>query len=236
MLIESQVITLRIVCNVLLGAVLGLILQVSIVTAQSNLPLQNAPNKSSPVIGEDAYNHVLDILFPRDKPASDGTIWVIVLRFKPSSHPESQIVIRKSVSKVEVIEYTSPDGSIYNKLNEALARGSEEDAVELAKLIRVMRTEVSVPPTFIRRWQATLFGNIPPTTKALRAALEKADKTGAESFVLHGTFYDLWYEQGLNKMSFNLYDVEVDKSGSDGEFKLVRWMNAVRRDIVKLKQ
>jgi hypothetical protein len=154
----------------------------------------------------------------------------------PSSKPESQIIVRRDVDrKLEVVEYASPDGSIYNKLNEALARGDKEDAAEMAKSIRVTRREVSVGQAQARRWYAAFFDSLAGTTKTLRGALEESDKMGAESFVLHGTFYDLRYEQGLNKLSFKLYDVEVDKPGSDGEFKLVQWMNGVRREVGRLK-
>jgi len=69
----------------------------------------------------------------------------------------------------------------------------------------------------------------------LREALEKADSTGAESFVLHGSVYELWYVQGLKAMSFSLYDVDVTDTRSRAEFKLVQWMNTVRRDVEKLK-
>lgn len=233
---RTQAMTLRLIGSAALGAMLTLMLQVSSVNAQGGATLQNAQTKTYPVIGGETYNRVLDILFPRDEPASGGTLWAVVLRFKPNSKPESQIIIRRDVNrKLEVVEYTSPDGSIYGKLNEALARGDKEDAAEMAKSIRVTRREVSVAPAQARQWYATFFDSLASTTKTLRGALEESEKTGAESFVLHGTFYDLWYEQGLNEMSFKLYDVEVDKPGSDGELKLVQWMNAVRREVGRLK-
>ncbi|MFN7949554.1 MAG: hypothetical protein U0Z53_29625 [Blastocatellia bacterium] len=227
---------LRLFGNATLGVMLILMLLISSIKAQSGATLQGAQTKANPVVGEETYNRVLDILFSRDVPASRGSLWTFILRFKPSSKPESQIIIRRDVNrKLEVVEYTSPDGSIYGKLNEALAHGGKEDAAEMAKSIRVTRREVSVAQAQARRWYATFFDSLASTTKALRERLEESDKTGAESFVLHGTFYDLWYEQGLNEMSFKLYDVEVDKLGSDGEFKLVQWMNAVRREVGKLK-
>lgn len=236
MQMKTQAMTLRLIGSPALGAMLILMLQVSSVNAQSGATLQDAQTKTYPVVREETYNRVLEILFPRDVPTSRGSLWAIVLRFRPNSKPESQIIIRRDVNrKLEVVEYTSPDGSIYAKLNEALARGGKEDAAEMAKSIRVTRREVSVTPAQARRWYATFFDSLAGTTKALREALDESEKTGAESFVLHGTFYDLWYEQGLNEMSFKLYDVEVDKSGSDGELKLVQWMNTVRRDAGKLK-
>jgi hypothetical protein len=236
MQMKTQAMTLRLMGSAALGAMLTLTLLACSVKAQSGVTLQDAQTKTYPVVGEETYNRVLDILFSRDVPASRGSLWTVSLRFKPSSKPESQIIIRRYVNrKLGVVEYTSPDGSIYGKLNEALARGDKEDAVEMAKSVRVARREVSVAPAQARRWYATFFDSLVSTTKTLREALEESEKTGAESFVFHGTFYDLRYEQGINEMSFKLYDVEVDKPGSDGELKLVQWMNMVRRDVAKQK-
>jgi hypothetical protein len=94
---------------------------------------------------------------------------------------------------------------------------------------------VSVAPAQARRWHAALFESLAGSARTLRAAGDEFDKTGGESFVLDGTLYELRYEQGLNRMAFTLYDVEVDKPSSDGEFKLVRWMNAVRREVGRLR-
>lgn len=233
MQMRTQAMTSQLISNAVLVIVLALALQVSSASAQSSAPLQEAQPKSRPVIDDGTYSRVLDIVFPRDEPATGGTMWAVVLRFKPNFRPESQLVIKRGANKVEVIEYTPADGSIYAKLNEALERGSKRDAAELAKSIRVTRREVSVPHAQVKQWYAALFDSIPSTTKMLRQALETADSTGAESLVLHGSFYDLWYEQGLNRMSFGLYDVDDARSG--GEFKLAQWMDMVRREVEKLK-
>lgn len=222
------------IIRAVMSAIVAVMLQVGGGAAQSSAPLQGV--QARPVIDEGTYSSVLDIVFPRDESSTGRTMWAIVLRFRPNSAPESQIVIRKSSSKVEVIEYTPTEGSIYTKLNEALERGVRRDAVEMAKSVRVSRREVSVSHAQVKRWYVALFDSISGTTKTLREALEKADSTGVESFVLHGSVYDLWYAQGLKEMSFSFYDVDVADARSGAEFKLVQWMNSVRRSIEKLKQ
>jgi hypothetical protein len=144
-------------------------------------------------------------------------------------------VIRSGSNKVEVVEYVPADGTVYAKLNDALERGARRDAGELAQLIRVSRRKVAVPHTQVKLWYMTLFDSISGTTKTLRETLERADSTGAESFVVHGTVYELWYAQGLKEMSFSLYDVDVADARSSAEFKLVQWMDTVRRDVQKRK-
>lgn len=227
--------TLRLISNSALGVLLILALQVGGANAQRSASPQESTHKSYPVVSRETYNRVLDILFPRDAPTPSNTVWAVVLRFRPSFKSESQIVIRRDVDKVQVIEYASSDGNIYGRLNDVLAHGGKEDAIEMAKAIRVKRRDINVPLAQVKQWHATLFSSIASTTKTLREAGEEFDNTGGESFVLDGSVYELWYEQGLNRMSFSLYDVEVDKSTSDGEFKLVQWMNAVRRGVAKLK-
>ena len=87
----------------------------------------NGALKSNKVISQETYNQVLDILFNRDESAKN---YLLVLRFGPSFHPESQIVIRGGGDKVEVLEYTSMSGNIYSKLNEIISHGGKEDAVQ----------------------------------------------------------------------------------------------------------
>jgi hypothetical protein len=220
------------VIGAVLIAIVALTLQVGGVAAQTSATLQSQQSTSHPVIDERTYRNVLDIVFPRDEP-SDRTLWAIVLRFRPNSLPESQIVIRRGLRKIEIVEYSPTDGNIYAKLNEALDRGSRRDAVELAKSIRVTRREVTVPHRQVKRWYTTFFDSIPGTTKTIREALQKADNTGVESFVLHGSVYELWYAQGLMEVSAKLYDVDLADARSGAEFKLVQWMDNVRRGVQK---
>lgn len=235
MQVKNGSINLRRINTATLGALLILLLQVNSVHAQGNLSPQVSTPKSYPVVSQETYSRVLDILFPRGAPTPSNTVWVVILRFLPSFKSESQVVIRRDVDKFQVIEYASPDGNIYGRLNEVLAHGGKEDAVEMAKMIRVNRRVVSVSPAQVKRWHTTLFDSIPGASKTLREVGEEFDKTGSESLVLDGSVYELWYEQGLNKMTYSLYDVEVDKPGSDGEFRLVQWMNSVRREVGRVR-
>jgi vacuolar-type H+-ATPase subunit I/STV1 len=229
--------TLRMIVNAALGAILIFALQVTNVNAQRVSAAQDRTPKSYPLAHQETYNRVLDIVFPRADPNPSKTIFAFVLRFKPYSQSESQVIIRRGADKIEVIEYTTLDGGIYAKLNELIASGSKEDAVELAKAIRVKRKAVSVPYAQVKRWYATFFDNLARTTKTLSVKGEEFDRTGGSVTVfLHGAVYDLWYEQGLNQLSFRLYDVDLDDVRSSAVFELVRWMDTVRRTIAELKQ
>ncbi|HXQ35597.1 MAG TPA: hypothetical protein VN843_16390, partial [Anaerolineales bacterium] len=179
------------------------------------------------------YNSVLDAVFPRNDPDTSKTNFEFVLRFEPSFHATSQVVIRNRGDKTEVIEFTSPDGNIFDKLNEALSRGVKENAAIMAKSIRVKRREIAIPEAQIKGWYDDFFGSLAATEKTLQQRGEDALKNQSVTLVLDGTIYTVWYKQGLNKSSLTLYDVEVDTPGSDGEFKLVQWMNRIRRYLTK---
>src|SRR6266498_4663705 len=141
--------------------------------------------KSNKVISQEAYNRVLDILFPREEPAGN---YRLVLRFRPSFHPESQVVVKRGLNKLEVIEYTSLSGNIYSKLNDLVARGSKEDAMELAKLIKVRRRSIEVADSQVRQWHTGFFESFDGSLKAFRKESEQFGKAGTIDVVLDGTF------------------------------------------------
>jgi len=60
---------------------------------------------------------VLDIIFQRDEGNRD---YDIVLRFEPSNAPESQLYIKRTATKTQVLEYTSVNGNVYGKIDNIL--------------------------------------------------------------------------------------------------------------------
>ena len=224
----------RLIGNFVLGATFSLAFPISLVNGQSNSS-SDQPQRTYPVISWETYNRVLDAVFPRTDPDTSKTIFEFVLRFEPSFHATTQIVIRNRGDKTEVVEYTSPDGNIFDKLNETLAHGGKKDAVAMAKSIRVKRREIAIPEAQIKRWNNEFFESLATTEKTLQQRGEEALKTRSVTLVLDGTTYNVLYKQGLNKSSLSLYDVELDTPGSDGELRLVQWMNSIRREVAKSK-
>jgi hypothetical protein len=195
--------------------------------------LQDGAAKSNKVVRQETYNRVLDIVFPRDEPAGN---YYLVLRFRPSFHPTSQVVIKRGVDKVEVIEYTSLSGNIYSKLNELMSHGAKEDAVEMAKLIKVGRRSVQVSNALVKQWHTSFLESLAESLKTFRKKSDEFDKAGTIDVVLDGTFYDLWYSQDVSEMSLSLYDEEVSDQQPNGHLKLVQWMNSIRHEVAKQKQ
>jgi len=233
MQMRIQNISSRLMGGFVLAAALSLVSQVGL-NAQSNAPPDQS-QRTNPVVSWKIYYAVLDTVFPRTDPDTSTTTFELVLRFEPSFHATSQIVIRNRGDKTKIIEYTSPDGNIFDKLNEALGHGAKEEAATLAKSIQVKRREIAMPEAQIKGWYKDFFDSLTATGKTLQQRGEESLKTRSVTVVLDGTTYNLWYQQGLNKTSLSLYDVEIDTPGSDGELKLVQWMNRIRREVAKTK-
>jgi hypothetical protein len=221
---------LRGVLNTALMVVLILLFQVNDAYSQGGSSLQEGRLKSYKVVSQETYNRVLDILFPQD----DSSMVTIVLRFEPSFQPESQIVIKRGLNKAEVIEYSSLSGNIYSKLNNVMARGGKEDAIEMAKLIKVRRRSMEVPYARVKRWHADFLDSVSESMNAFKEKLDEYD-TGTSTTALDGTFYDLWYKHISNEMSFRVYDQAIEVPRLVADLKLVQWMNAVRQEVGRLK-
>ena len=220
---------LRILPKLFFVIVLALVCQVTGTDFENTSPARQGQLKSFKVVSPETYNRVLDMLFPR----GDSGIVTIVLRFEPSFQPESQITIRSGQDKSEVIEYKSLSGNIYSKLSDVIAHGGKEDAVEMAKLIKVGRRSIEVPYAQVKQWHARFLVSVSDSLNSFKGKIDEYD-TGTSTIALDGTFYYLWYKQISNEISFKLYDHEVNSQGATGDFKLVQWMNIVRREVERL--
>ncbi len=180
--------------------------------------------KSRPVISNETYEAVLEIVFPRE------TACDYVLRFEPTLAPESQIVIRRSRGKTEAIEYTSLSGNIYRKLDRLKAKGASEDAMEMAKAIRVRKRTVEVPLNYESLWRSN-FSISNEASKKLLEERRAEEAQGIGTVPLDGTLYVIWRGQNGHDAFFRQWDHEVSDHEVTGEFQLVQWMNNIRRDV-----
>jgi len=212
--------------------VLTLVIQATSIYCQGVSAVRNNEQTSNKVISQEIYNHVLDILFPRDEAAKN---YLLVLRFGPSLHPESQIIIKGGSDKVEVVEYTSLNGNIYNQLNKFVIQGGKEDPVEMAKLIKVHRRSIEVTPSEIKKWHAGFLSSFANLSKSFQNQTKQLNKDGGITIVLDGTLYQFWYSQGVGRTSFSVWDEEVSDEQPNGVLKIVQWMNSVRHIVEKLK-
>lgn len=222
--------SLQVAVKAALPLVLVVVSQVTAAYSQNSPAVPENRLKSYRVVSPETYNRVLDEVFPRD----DSGLFVIVLRFQPNFQAESQIIIRRELDKAEVIEYTSLGGNIYRQLNDVISHGGKEDAGEMAKLIKVKKRSIRVPLAQVKEWHSTFLASIGESLKTFTEKI-KEDASGTSSIALDGTFYGIWYRQIGGEMSFRLYDQAVEVPRLTGDFKLVQWMTAMRRDIAQRK-
>lgn len=173
-------------------------------------------HKSSFVGASERYERTLDLLFPRevDNPKKHLRSR-IVLRFRPSFAPESQIVIsRYADGGAEVMLFSLPAerGSVADHINELVERDIE-DPTEIARQIKVERKRVDLDSSVID------------------ALLQRySDLRVAPSLdtqiTLDPTFYELWFETGSNR--FHLSLAGPDYSYAPKADPVIRWMNDVR--------
>lgn len=226
----------RLLIRVAISLTCGVALCSEIISAQRCIPQQRQLPQSHPVVTSQTYNQVLDAVFPRETRGDRQIVFEIILRFRPSFQSTSQIIIRKFTTGVEVIEYTSMVGSIYQKLNKILADGGKEDVIEMTKAIKVKKRTVNVSEAQVMRWYDAFFDSFNATAKTLHKIGDELSRTnGSETILLDGTNYDVWYKHRLNELAFSLYDHEVSESISNYEFRLIRWMNTIRLDVENFK-
>jgi hypothetical protein len=192
--------------------------------------------QSFQIVSSRTYNQVLDVVFPKDAEYSKGILWQLVLRFKPNTKPESQIIIQKLLDGFKVIEYKSENGSIFTRLNKWRNENGKEDIAEMIKDIKVSRIELNIPSNEIKGWYSTFFKVIPDATQKIKYASEEFARTkGAITIFLEGSYYETWFMYGGNEISFVFYDDEINEKQINGKSLLVRWMNKIRLRIQRTK-
>lgn len=212
-------------------AVLVLFMQTAVLQAQCGSSDKTLP-RTIPTVSQETYNRVLEILLPIEYPSPDKTDFFIALRFQPSFSRTSQITIRNDVEKTEVIEYAA-NVNVYDELNKILAETCLENPEEMAKLIKVEKKKLDVPPLRVKQWHINFLRSLSSSLDNFRQRSEQRAKDGTVSIILDGTSYKLWYMQGGDKIEIEFYDAEIDDPKVTGNFKLVQWMNTVRQQVRK---
>jgi hypothetical protein len=181
------------------------------------------------LISEQAYHAALDEVFPRGDAGGLDVEYQLILRFEPSRHLESQIVIRAFADRrVEAVLYQPVGRSVWDVSNEQVVQGGTDSVTQIASRVRVQRQDCGVSWEVAHGWQSSFFQYLASSLGLLRAAARRYERTGTSEVVLDGTRYELWYTQGMVQLHWRFMDVEVDDSGATGSAPLPRLMNDVR--------
>lgn len=192
--------------------------------AQEQPPKGQLPNVNH-VVSDEIYDQVLDIVFPRN--ALAGAFgYAFVLRYKPSFGAESQIVIINDGDGIEVTEYTSSNGSIYNQLSKSARFTEDTSAEEAAKLVHVNKRTLQIPSANIERLRAGFYDYLRDASRHERTGI--TENRNKVSIATDGTQYLLWY-RGAAQISFDSSGSNVEDPPRLNEHSLVKWMKEVRR-------
>lgn len=187
---------------------------------------QKSKQKESliPVIKSETYNQVLDLLFPCE--VLTGSFgYAFVLRYEPSFNAESQITILNRAGKIQIVEYTSLDGNIYQKINDIYQRTGQNKAEELAKQIQVQKRVVNISPSEIKRLRESFYNSSHRVIEYEKNLIGENIKV--VTLTDDGARYRLWY-RGTGIIYYDLSGSDINSSSLINEHPMIKWMKNVR--------
>ena len=184
--------------------------------------------RTIPVVSDEDYEQVLNLLFPLNALKEPSYDFVTILRYKPSFVSESQVVLIGREGYVQVIEYRSLDGNLNTKLSEML-EGGELSPAEMAKWVRVSRRETRVSFSQAQKWRGGLIAGINSAVRPKSLRYVPPAKT--VTVITDGTEYELWDSSGGGEIHFSLVGSETHKRIFPATASFITWMDTVRAQV-----
>jgi len=186
-------------------------------------PLVDADGKL-PMPAEGTGGRVRDLAFPVEQGSWRTGGFMLVLRFVPSFHPESQIVVRYAVSGTASVDYRAAQASFEDVWRTYYCRDLDNKA--LLRLMGVKKSSLALPDAVVQRWFEDLW-------RAWVASAPILEQEAYGSTVqLDGTRYHLDYYDAQKHLSLSVMGSEIPYEEA-GDLPIVQWMNRVRKDIEK---
>jgi hypothetical protein len=201
------------------AASIGLVL----CTLHSANPQEPAPPRTIRLPQGAALENLIDAAFPLPQTSLRDGDTEIVVRFRPSCHPESQLEVMARSGSPARLRYARATVALQEAAARAAAEGDSSEAAVL-KAMRVRETSFTEPPRYrgqaVRGFWKALGGSA--EAMALRALSSREQ--------LDGTLYKVLVRSGSSEVSFTLLDDEVGTPDHPARSPIVRWMNALRRE------
>jgi hypothetical protein len=193
---------------------LAIVTSIGVAQVSSNYPRSESCSADS----NTTYNRVLDLLFPREEGDFLSKEFILVLRFRPSFDPESQVNITKyKDGRTEVILYTlSSKKNVHYQLIDIRKQLGSDDAQVLAGAIPVQKKVLKSLSTELQRL-VNQFANLRFSPKL------------DTSLYLDPTQYEMWYETVSNEVYFSFAGPETGKRHYENP--IINWMNKVLQTI-----
>jgi hypothetical protein len=176
------------------------------------------------------YEKLLDRILSIEKSASHLR-FEIRLRYKPSFHPERQVVIRQTVDGKASITYSEAATQVSKLLEEIQTDASIEKAARQVKRVVVTSPIDASTAQELLRGMFESFNN---STSELVASLLAGEQDGTVTVQLDGTEYTIDYEGSQQRFSLTIVGSEIGATSIDSDVIVVRWMNQVLKKAQEL--
>jgi hypothetical protein len=154
-------------------------------------------------LDQEAYDRVLDLIFPAPPEISKDIMFTMSVRFLPSSRPESQILVTLFQGKLPSVTYTVADKLVFASAYRRVEPGDklrimpsdEAEIARIAKGIAVASKVVEIDPERVLGWQQGMFRSLGDSFLSLRRGTEDLYRKGTLNLLLDGPMYEVRYTQ-----------------------------------------
>ncbi len=177
----------------------------------------------------EVYRQILDTALPIKLDEGGTSKFSIVLRFLPSFHPESQIVIRYDGGDTVSVEYMAAKVQLSAVLRKYFSGTRTPDIAKAATLMEVRAELLRVSTETVRDWFHEFWSS-------LSASAEPLERKGfAREIQVDGTQYMLQYQEGTNHLTFQYAGSELnqDVNTAGNDLPLVKWMIKIYNEVSK---
>jgi hypothetical protein len=219
------------------GAVLTVALAISMATSlfgDPQTPRRTGKGTVIPDVRPEDYSRVLDAVFSNVAESPSRAVFTIRVRFRPTSEPEAQLVLRQERGATGVVEYLQADRSIHSAINEMLEANPGASAESVKGRIRVQRRSITLPAVRLFEIQAGLFASLDVTMADLASVGRSFYNSGSLEVTLDAESYDIVYEQGTTRLSAFFSASEADASVHPGRSGVGGWARSLRDEIARL--
>lgn len=181
------------------------------------------PDGKLPMPAEGTSAKVRDLAFPAEQGSWRTGGFMLVLRFLPSFHAESQIVVRyTTIGGTASVDYRAAQASFEDVWRSYYCRNLDNKA--LLGLMAVQKSSLAVPDAVVQRWFEDLW-----RAWVASAPILEQDAYG-NTVQLDGTRYNLDYYDTQKHLSLSVMGSEIPYEEA-GDLPIVQWMRKVLKDV-----
>jgi hypothetical protein len=165
-------------------------------------------------------NKVIEYAFPFNRAAEPKGKVTLVLRFLPSFHPESQIVIHLNDRNEVAVDYWAATV----QLMEVLKSGNN-DIEKTTNLMKIRHNRVVVSSEVFNSWFAAFGEALAESTNHLMK------RSLSDLLQLDGTEYIVEYYATQGRLSLRLWGSELGVDSLEKDSSIVKWMALILKEV-----